>query len=194
MSREVNRVRYHLDTKGIRSLPFEEIRVILRAADDLIMKGGRTLLVKVLKGSRAKDVIAKALDRNPSFGFYREGSPENVLARIDWLIDNYYLAIEYDYRLPLLVFTDKGWVIEKETLAEELFQTLRKLAATAPEKFDPSFLKDRNRDMIMRLLEKIEASGDVSLAPLLVAWALIDYRKVANRICDVLERLSQRTS
>ena len=149
MSREVNRVSYHLDTKGIRNLPFEEIQVILRAADGLIMQGGRSLLVKILKGSCAKDVIAKALDRNPSYGYYREYSPDNVLARIDWLIRNHYLAIEYDYRLPLLVYTEKGWTIELETLAEELFQTLRQLSATAREDFDASFLKDRNRGMIL---------------------------------------------
>jgi hypothetical protein len=31
-----------------------EIRVILRAADDIIASGGRTLLAKILKGSREK--------------------------------------------------------------------------------------------------------------------------------------------
>ena len=108
MSRKVNRVTFHLDTKGIRDLPFEEIRVILRAADDLIMQGGRSLLVKILKGSRSKDVISKGLDRSPVHGYYREHSPEDVLARVDWLIHQGYLDIEYDYRLPLLVFRDKG--------------------------------------------------------------------------------------
>ena len=191
MSREVNRVPYHLDTKGIRSLPCQEIQAILRAADSLIMQGGRSLLVKILKGSRAKDVIAKALDRNPSYGYYRECSPADVLARIDWLIRNQYLAIEYDYRLPLLVYTDKGWAIEKETLAEELFQTLRQLSATAREDFDMSFLKDRNRGMILRLLEKIEASGDMGFVPLLVAWEKIDYQKIRSRIHEIIERWSR---
>jgi hypothetical protein len=189
MGRNVNRVQVHLDTKGIRDLPFEEIRVILRAADELIMRGGRSLLVKILKGSRAKDIIEKGLDRSPVHGYYKEHSPDDVLARVDWLIRHNYLAIEYDYRLPLLVFTDKGWEIERETLAEELFLNLRSLT-TAAAKVDMSFLKDRNRGMILRLLEKIETNGDTSFIPLLEAWAQLDYKKVEQRIREVIRKLA----
>jgi RQC domain len=190
MSRKVNRVRVDLDTKGIRGLPFEEIRVILRAADELIMHGGRSLLVKILKGSRSRGVIDKALDRCPVHGYYKEHSSEDVLARVDWLITHGYLAIEYDYRLPLLVFTDKGWEIERETYAEELFQNLRTLT-TAATIADMSFLKDKNRIMIMRLLEKIEASGERTFIPLLEAWAQIDYQKVQQRIRAVIRKLAE---
>ncbi len=48
MSRRVQRVPYHLDTKGIRSLPHSEVRMILRGADDLIRRGGRHLLTLIL--------------------------------------------------------------------------------------------------------------------------------------------------
>jgi hypothetical protein len=68
MTRPVDRVTYHLDTRGIRSLPAEEIRMILRGADDLIMRGGRHLLTLVLKGSRAKDVLQRSLDQSPAHG------------------------------------------------------------------------------------------------------------------------------
>lgn len=191
MSRKENRVSYHLDTKGIRDLPFEEIRVILRAADDLIAQGGRTLLVKILKGSRARDVIDKGLDRSPVYGYFKEHSPDDVLARIDWLIRHNYLAIDYGGRLPLLVFTDRGWEIERETYAEELFQKLRQISSAAA-KADMSFLKDKNRVMIMRLLEKIEASGDATLIPLLEAWAQVDYKKVEQRIREVMAKLNHK--
>ncbi len=50
MSRKVQRVRYRLDAKDITALPLDEIAAILRAADDLITSGGRSMLVKVLKG------------------------------------------------------------------------------------------------------------------------------------------------
>src|SRR5512147_235542 len=99
MTRRVDRVSYHLDTKGIRSLPPEEVRMILRGADDLIMRGGRHLLTLILKGSRAKDVLARSLDQSPAHGFYEKLSSEEVLARIDWVIRHGYLAIEYDWRL-----------------------------------------------------------------------------------------------
>lgn len=38
------------------------------------------------------------------------------------MIDEDYLQIKYDGRLPLLVFSDEGWEIEKETYAQELYQ------------------------------------------------------------------------
>jgi len=46
MSRKVNRVEYHLDSKGIKNLPYNEIAAILRGADDIIMSGGRTSFLK----------------------------------------------------------------------------------------------------------------------------------------------------
>ena len=124
MSRRVDRVPYHLDTKGIRSLPPEEVRMILRGADDLIMKGGRHLLTLILKGSRAKEVLSRSLERSPAHGFYKDLSTEEVQARVDWVIRHHYLAIEYSWRLPLLVYTPEGWAIEKETYSDELLRTI----------------------------------------------------------------------
>jgi hypothetical protein len=39
--KRVNRIHYHLDTRGIKELPFSEIKAILRGADHLIGRGGR---------------------------------------------------------------------------------------------------------------------------------------------------------
>lgn len=192
MSRKVERVRYHLDPKGVRSLPSDDIKAILRGADHLIMRGGRTLLVKVLRGSRAKDVIDRDLDRSPAYGFYQHLSAEDVLARIDWVIRNRYLAIEYDHRLPLLVYTEAGWAIEKETCVKELLRGFDAMAAGL-QALDASHLKDRNREIIWRLLEQIEVSGDRKYLPILEAWEPIDYKKVRQRIQQVRQRLSGST-
>ncbi|MBV8126860.1 MAG: hypothetical protein JO114_04250 [Planctomycetaceae bacterium] len=189
MSRRVQRVAYHLDTKGIRSLPPKEVRMILRGADDLIMRGGRHLLTLILKGSRAKEVLTRSLDQSPAHGFYRNLSAEEVLARVDWVIRHGYLAIEYDYRLPLLVYTPKGWSIEKETMADEHLRNIDQALSSGQQPLDMSDLKDRNREVIWRLLEKIEASGDRRYIPALEAWEPIDYRKVRARIRNVIETL-----
>ena len=50
MSINVQRVRYRLDAKGITALPLDEIAAILRAADTLIVSGGRSMLEKIRKG------------------------------------------------------------------------------------------------------------------------------------------------
>lgn len=194
MSRKVQRVPYQLDAHGRRSLPDAEIRAILRGADDLIMRGGRSLLVKVLKGSRSQDVLNQSLDRSPAYGYLRHLPPAEVLAHIDWVILNGYLTIEYDYRLPLLVYTERGWAIERETCAEEHFRWLTEALTAGQEPPDMSHLKDRNREVIWRLLDKVEASRDRRYIPLLSAWEQIDYKKVRQRIRQVMERLSETQS
>jgi hypothetical protein len=190
MTRKQQRVRYHLDAQGIRSLPPAEIQAILRGADDLIMRGGRSLLVKILRGSRSKDVLGQSLDSSPVYGYLQHLTAAEVLARVDWLILHGYLALEYDDRLPLLVYTDRGWAIERETYAEELLGELKKALTAAQEPTDMSHLKDKNRQVIWLLLDKLEASRDKRYIPLLSAWERVDYKKVRQRIRQVIERLS----
>jgi superfamily II DNA helicase RecQ len=192
--RKAPRVPYQLDTQGIRSLPEAEIRAILRGADELIMRGGRSLLVKILKGSRSKDVLSQSLDRSPVYGHFKHLPAAEILARVDWVILNGYLTIEYDHRLPLLIYTEKGWAIERETYADELLGELNKALTAGQESIDTSHLKDQNRQVIWLLLEKLEASGDRRYVPLLSAWEQIDYKKVRQRIRQVIKRLSESQS
>jgi hypothetical protein len=194
MSRKVNRVKYHLDSKGIKELSNEEIIAILRVADDLIMSGGRNLLSKILKGSKEKKIIELGLNKNPYYGYYSDISLEEVLAKVDWVIKNNYLAIEYDYRLPLLVFTDKGWEIEKDTYSTELFNGFDKMIDSGADYFNMNYLKDKNRGLIFLLLEKVQLSKDKKYIPRLEAWKEIDYKKVKQRINQVINSISKNAT
>lgn len=189
MSRKVRRVQYNLDARGIRNLELNEIKSILRAADSLIMSGGRTLLAKILKGSKEKKIFELGLDKNPAYARLNEYSIDDIKAKIDWLIENRFLAIEYDYRLPLLVYTQKGWDIEKDTYSDELLSGFNKMLGANNNLFLMNYLKDRNREMIMLLLDKVEATEDPKYIPILEAWEKIDYKKVQKRIHSVLRRL-----
>jgi len=190
MSRKVRRVPYRLDPKGIKELPFEEIVAILRAADELIMTGGRSLLSKILKGSREQKVLELRLDECPVYGYYKQLTLPEILTRIDWMILNGYLQIQYDHRLPLLKYTPKGWEIERETFAEELLREFDEMVASGKQHFDMEYLKDRNRGMILLLLDKMEETGNPKYIPLLSAWEKIDYQKVQKRIRQVVRKLS----
>jgi superfamily II DNA helicase RecQ len=163
---------------------------VLRGADDLIAQGGRTLLKRLLRGSKNKDILARGLESSPVYGYFKELSDEETLARIDWTILNGYLHVEHFDRLPLLVYTQKGWEIERENYVDELLAGFDKLIQEGPP-FDMEHLKDRDRPMILRLLDKIEATGDRRYVPLLVAWKKIDYKKVQIRIRKVIRRLEQ---
>ena len=194
MSRKVNRVKYHLDSKGIKELPYEDIAAILRAADDLIMSGGRNLLSKLLKGSKEKKIIELGLDKNPLYGFYSDISLEDILAKIDWIIENNYLAIEYDYRLPLLVFTEEGWTIEKDTYSTELLKGFDKMINNGANYFNMNYLKDKNRGLIFLLLDKIKLTNDKKYIPILESWKEIDYKKVQQKINQVINSISQNAT
>lgn len=179
---------YRLDSSGVSALDSSEIAAILRGADMMIARGGRTQLAKLLKGSREASLIEHGLDRCPSYGFFRELTIDEVLRRVDWVIEQGYLGIEYDYRLPVLVFTERGWEIEVDTMSQELLRGFEaRLNARPP--YDFSDLKDRNRQMIMLLLDRIEASGRRDFIPLLRAWSKIDYAKVRARIARVIRSL-----
>jgi len=190
MSRRAQRVKFHLDLKKIIDLPPVEIKAILRGADELIAHGGRSLLTKVLKGSRSKEVLNLQLSQSPVYGYYRGLSEEDVLARIDWVILNGYLRLEYDHRLPLLVYTEAGWEIEKETYADELLEGFDRLLETGQRPYDMIFWKDKNRDLIWYLLDKIQTLGDPKYIPVLEDWEMVDYKKVKERIKQVISRLS----
>jgi len=188
MSRKKQRVRYELDSGDIRSLTNEEIIAILRAAEELIATGGRSMLAKILKGSKDKKVLEHGLDQCPVYGYYRELTVQEITHRIDWMIKKGYLKIEYTDRLPMLVFSDMGWEIERETYAEELLQTFERLL----EGKDYSFvqeLKDRNRGMILLFIEKIKQTGNARYIPLLKAWKEIEYKNVQAEIQNAIDYL-----
>jgi hypothetical protein len=190
MSRKFRRVPIHLDAKGLSDLPEADLHAVLRGADDLIAQGGRTLLTRILRGSKSKDVLARGLDRSPVYGYFKNISDEQTLARIDWAIQNGYLRIEHFDRLPLLVYTQKGWEIERENYADELLAGFDNLIQKGPP-YDMEYLKERDRQMILRLLDKIETTGDARYVPLLEAWKKIDYKKVQFRIREVIRRLEK---
>ncbi len=192
MSRRIARTAVHLHPAKTNDLPIEEIRTILRGADNLIARGGRTLLSKILKGSKDKRVLELGLDRSPVYGVFKNLPKGDVHAKIDWLITNNFLQYEYDGRLPLLVYTPVGWEIERETYAEELFQGLLRMIQMGQATHDMAYLKDRDRGMIFVLLDKVEIRGDQRFVPLLNSWANLDHQKVRQRIRAVIRAIEHK--
>ena len=191
MNRKVRRVPVVLDAGEIRDLPQEDIRMILRGADELISNGGRSMLAKILKGSKDKKILEYKLNECPAYGYYHDMKLNDISKCIDWMIKKDYLRIKYDYRLPLLVFSEKGWEIEKETFAEELYQRFcldikEKNASVIFE------MKDVNRQVVMLVLDKIEKDGTEEFLTCLEARKLMEVKKVAVRIAEVENTIKNR--
>lgn len=191
MSKKVRRVPVVLDTGEIKDLPQEDIRMILRGADELISTGGRSMLAKILKGSKDKKIFEYKLNECPAYGYYQDMKLDDISKCIDWMIKEDYLRIEYDYRLPLLVFSEKGWQIEKETFAQELYQ--RMCLDVEERKARVLFeMKEVNRQVVMCVLDKIEKDGTKEFLPYLEAWKMLEVKKVAARIAEVENKISKR--
>lgn len=191
MSKKVRRVPVILDAGEIKDLPQEDIRMILRGADKLISTGGRSMLAKILKGSKDKRIFEYKLNECPAYGYYQDMKLDDISKCIDWMIKKDYLRIEYDYRLPLLVFSEKGWQIEKETFAQELYQ---RMCLDVEEKKARVFfeMKEVNRQVVMCVLDKIEKEGTEEFLPYLEAWKMLEVKKVAARIAEVENKISKR--
>ena len=191
MSKKVRRVPVVLDAGEIKDLPQEDIRMILRGADELISTGGRSMLAKILKGSKDKKIFEYKLNECPAYGYYQDMKLDDISKCIDWMIKEDYLRIEYDYRLPLLVFSEKGWQIEKETFAKELYQ--RMCLDVEEKKARILFeMKEVNRQVVMCVLDKIEKDGTKEFLPYLEAWKMLEVKKVAARIAEVENKISKR--
>ncbi len=170
-----------------------EIRTILRAADEIIGKAGRTLLVKILKGSKEQKIRELGLDQCPCYGAFREQTKEEILLKVDWMIQHDFLEIQVNGKLPMLVFTEKGWRIERDQMVDELLEEWNRWLEQGVRPASMEYLKDRNRGMILLFLQKIKESNDSRYVPFLRAWQAIEYRKVRQAIQDVIECLEEGT-
>ena len=188
MGRRRQRVGVSLDSGDVVKLRDEEIRAILRAADELIGVGGRSMLVKILKGSKDKKILEHHLDEGPVYGYYRSLTMEEISRRVDWTLEEDYLRIEYSGRLPMLVFSEKGWGIEEKTFAEEIYAEFCR-ALSEGEQSVITRMKDINRQVVFDVLEMIRNSGKREFIPLLEAWKKVEVRKVRERIESVQKSL-----
>jgi len=185
------RVKVHLNKGNIRSLPMDEMKAILRAADDIVGVGGRSLLAKILKGSKDKKVLELKLNENPSYGFYKHITIEEIQHRIDWMILSDYLEIIYSGRLPIIVFSDKGWEIERDQFADELLAEWEMWVKESVTPVSMEYLKDRNREMMLLFLEKVKQTKNQAFIPFLKQWEKIEYKKMKKAIREVIEEIGE---
>jgi hypothetical protein len=191
MSPKSKHPRLLLNPKNVKKMDLDEIVAALRGADDAAGKDGRELLARLLKGTRDRKMSERGLDESPVFGYYQELSEADILARVDWLILNDYLALEFDGRSAQLAFTPRGWAIEKETYARELLFEFDEMLAKGKIDTDMTYLKDKNREVIDLLLDKIKQSGDKKYLPILEAWQPFEDKKVRGRIQQAIDAIQQ---
>ena len=171
-------------------LSIEEINQILRASDEVIGLGGRTMIAKILKGSRDQKLIELKLDRCPVYGCFKMIKMEDIMRRIDWMLFNQYLLIDYRGDLPMIVFSDKGWETYKPIYVDEIYQLMVHSDLDSYASMIDR-LNKTNREVIEMLLNRISESKNSELLPLLIQWKSRQVKKVRDEIDHTIKILNQ---
>ena len=188
MSRKT-KVRYNLsDLTGQKAPSEEDINNILRATDEIISSAGRTMLAKILKGSKDKKVLENGLDQCPSYGYYNKLTIEEITKIVDWMIVNDYLNIYYNGRLPMIIFSEKGWETYKPYYVEELYALILKVNEIGTENLIER-LKQTNRQVVKMLLLKIGESMNIGFIRFLIKWEAAEVKKVRIIINHTISKL-----
>jgi superfamily II DNA helicase RecQ len=184
-----SKVSYQLNNiKGQMEPSEEDIKNILRAADEIIFVGGRTMLAKILKGSKDKKLLEKQLELCPTYGYYHKLTIEEITKIIDWMIINNYLDIDYNGRLPMIVFSGKGWETYKPVYMDELYNKILNANSCDKDKIIDE-LKKTNREVVLMLLEKIGLSKNIGFIRFLEQWEAVEVKKVRQKINFTINKL-----
>jgi superfamily II DNA helicase RecQ len=178
---------YRLDCGEVDSISEAEIVTILRAADPIIGSGGRTLLAKILKGSKDKAVLSREFDKNPCYGAFSDKSIQLIINMIDRCIIDSFLKIDYEGKMPVLVFTDKGWSIEKEVYADELLEQMLDDTARGKTDFIDRMLSV-NPVCVLLALDKLGHVEESKLLDALRKWQPLAQGKVKKRLNAILRK------
>ena len=183
------KVRYNLsDLTGQKAPSEEDINNILRATDEIISSAGRTMLAKILKGSKDKKVLENGLDQCPSYGYYNKLTIEEITQIVDWMIVNDYLNIYYNGSLPMIIFSEKGWETYKPYYVEELYALILKVNEIGTENLIER-LKQTNRQVVKMLLLKIGESMNIGFIRFLIKWEAAEVKKVRIIINHTISKL-----
>lgn len=144
------------------------------------------MLAKILKGSKDKKLLSYKLDTCPSYGAFQEMTLNKIMEYIDFTIQKGYLEIAYNAKLPMLVYTEQGWSIEKETYAEEL---LENILSNSKKEDILELMHTTNREVKLLMLEKIATSKNNAYITFLEMWKTNEVKKMKSAIQKTLNTI-----
>ncbi len=154
-----------VERAALEALP-EESRIALGVLDTvgrLSWSVGREKVAQILKGSRAKDIIARGYDRSPYYGRLADLTLKEIQGLIGQLVDGGLLKV-VGGELPVVRLTPQG----REALAQRASIPLR-----LPRKHRP--------EAVQRRREEREAGGTVAYTGELFAQGMTPSQIAAHR-------------
>ena len=147
----------------------EERDWILRGAWEIEGRGGRTQLALLLKGSKDKKIIQHGLVTCPAYGCLKLLTIPEITDRIDQLVHEEDLVIQYSGELPLVYLGETGWKrIEDWAYKREAEGAAQSDSAA----LDELLLRWRNRprDQQKRLVSAVQCLPPEQAQRVLTAW------------------------
>ena len=189
--RNVTRSPVHLDTTGVKEVDDDELAAILHAATSVVHQGGRKQLTLLLKGSRDKSLIAHGLNENESYGALSHLTIEQISHRVDWAIKMGYLEYYYEWRQPLLAFTERGWELERPVVVEGYYRDFAHDVETG-EHAMAERMTDIKADIQRDVLTLIAERCDRRAIPHLTAWSEHAFKRTAKKIAWAIRTIESR--
>lgn len=91
----------------------------------------------------------------------------------------------------MLAYTPRGWAIERETCAGEWLDKIDRYLDGRGEAVTPAMRNELHREVVLLILDRIEERGAPRYVAFLEAWRADTFKKVRQRIGQVLQRLGQ---
>lgn len=168
-----------------------ELCAIVRGADALVMRAGRTMLALILKGSRSQGVLERGWDGLPVYGALGALAIKAIRERVDWAIAHGYLQIERDRGADLLCLGPAGWELDRQIYAEEILLDFEAKAAEPFQLGDYMYLQEMNPEILTQVLDEVRRRRAAHLLPVLGAWRGFAGPAVRRRIDRVVVHLQR---
>ena len=191
MARRRQRVPVHIDSGDVTSLTDEELALVLHAADQIVHLGGRSMLVRLLKGSRDKKALEHGLDAYEMYGCLAHLTTTQVERYVDWTIEQGYLEVYYDKYLPFLAFTPKGWERERPVAERALFDQFCQDVQSGQLAMAERMEHIKN-EVALDVIDMIGRECAPSCIPHLQAWSDVASKRIKKRIAHAMRDIEER--
>ena len=171
----------------------EDLAIILHGADSVVHRGGRSQLVKLLKGSRDKKILELGLDTDESYGALSHFTLDGIARRVDWTIEKGYLDYYYEWRQPLLMFTDQGWELERPVAIEGMFRQFCRDVDEGEMRM-AGRMADIKNDIQLDVIELIAQRCDERCLGHLEAWSGKTTKRIRKKIAWAQRTIQARES
>ena len=149
--------------------------------------------MKLLRGSRDKKLLELGMDADPSYGALSHLTLDEIARKVDWTIEEGYLDYYYEWRQPLLMFTERGWELERPVVAEEFFEQFSRDVGDGEFRM-AGRMTDIKNEVQLDVIERIAQRCDERCLAHLEAWSGQTTKRIRKKLAWAQRTIRARMS